>query len=188
MDMRTPRGPQPTRICVTEKQRAALQEIVRGRLSPQSEALRARIILEADSGARNGHIADNLHIERQTVRLWRNRWADKAEILEQIESKEDYKKLCNAIRDVLADDPRSGCPPKFTAEHICRITALACTSPADSDRPISHWTPRELADEVTKREIVESISVRSLGRFFFSGRPQAPQVQILAHQRKRKRS
>ena len=186
--MRIPRGPQPTKISLTENQRAALQEIVRGRLTPQSEALRARIILEADSGARNAHIADNLHIQRQTVRLWRNRWADKAEIIEQIEAKEDSKKLCASIREVLADDSRSGCPPKFTADLICRIVALACTSPADFDRPISHWTARELADEPTKRKIVERISLRSVARFFGSGRPQTPQVSILAHQRKTERS
>lgn len=43
--------------------------------------------------------------------------------------------------------------------------ALACESPEDSGRPISHWTPRELADETIKRGIVKTISPRHLGRF-----------------------
>jgi len=38
--------------------------------------------------------------------------------------------------------------------------AVACEPPGDSGRPISHWTPRELADEASKRGIVERISAR----------------------------
>lgn len=189
MNMRKPRGPEPTRIHLTEKQRTILQEIVRCRHSPQYETIRARIILEADSGARNKHIADNFDVGRQMVCVWRTRWAKAAENLGQIESENDDKKLFNSIRTVLADDPRSGCPPKFTPEQICQIVALACSeSPADSERPVSHWTRRELADEAIQREIVQNISPRTVGRFFLSRGSEAAQVQILAHQRKRKRS
>ena len=39
----------------------------------------------------------------------------------------------------------------------------------DSGRPITHWTPPELADEAKKRGIVESISPRSVGRFLGRG-------------------
>ena len=42
--------------------------------------------------------------------------------------------------------------------------AVACELPSESDRPITHWSSRELADEVTKREIVPSISTRTVGR------------------------
>lgn len=187
-NMPKPRGPQPKEIHLTEKQRAMLREIVRGRLSPQAEALRARIILEAESGSRNEHIAKNLNIGRKAVRLWRKRWAENTEILAQIESEEDDKKFHKLVRTVLADDPRSGRPPTFTADQICRIVALACTSPDDSNRPVSHWTARELADEAIEREIVPSISTRTVGRFFLPRGPQTTQVQILAHQRTRKRS
>jgi hypothetical protein len=64
------------------------------------------------------------------------------------------------------DDPRPGTPQTFTAEQWCRIIALACEPPEKSGRPISHWTPRELAEEPIKRGIVESISVRHIARFF----------------------
>lgn len=187
MNIRKPRGPEPPRIHLTEKQRAMLQEIVRRRHSPQYETVRARIILQADDGARNEHIAVNLQIDRKMVRLWRTRWAKAVEKLAQIESEDDDKKLFTSIRSLLDDNPRSGCPPTFTADQVCQIVALGCESPADSGRPISQWTHRELADEVMKREIVQSISPRTVGRFFLSGRPQATQVQILAHQRKEKR-
>ncbi|MGE0130160.1 MAG: helix-turn-helix domain-containing protein [Blastocatellales bacterium] len=61
--------------------------------------------------------------------------------------------------------PRSGAPPTFTTEQIVRIVAVSCKEPGDSERPISRWTPAELADEVIKRKIAESISGSSAGRF-----------------------
>lgn len=183
--MRKPRGPQPVPIHLTHKQLAILQEIQRCRLSPQCEALRAKIIVNGDSGARNERIAETLGIDRRTVRLWRKRWAKNAEKFLQIEATDDDKTLAASIRAVLADESRSGCPPTFTPDQICMIVALACTPPADSQRPISQWTARELADEAVKRNIVLSISPRSVGRFFSRSRPQPTQGQILAQQRKR---
>jgi len=45
-----------------------------------------------------------------------------------------------------------------------QLFAIACEPPQSYGRPISHWTPRELADEVIKQGIVESISPRHVGR------------------------
>jgi hypothetical protein len=50
-------------------------------------------------------------------------------------------------------------------EQITAIIALACEAPADSDLPISHWTPPELAREAIKRGIADSISARQVDRF-----------------------
>jgi putative transposase len=60
------------------------------------------------------------------------------------------------------------------------ILTVACESPATSDRPVTHWTPRELADEVIKRGIVPSISARHVGRFFKGGCAPAASVAVLA--------
>ena len=62
-----------------------------------------------------------------------------------------------------------------------RIMALACETPALSDRPVSNWTPRELADEAVKRGIVEQISPRTVERFLtvraiVTYRPSEPSV------------
>jgi transposase len=73
------------------------------------------------------------------------------------------------IEAVLTDTPRSGTPATFTAEQSVQMVAVACEPPAESGRPIRHWTPREVADEVRKRGIVETISTRSVGRFLKSG-------------------
>jgi putative transposase len=58
--------------------------------------------------------------------------------------------------------------------------ALACEDPKATGRPVSHWTPRELADEAVHRGIVLSISPRTVGRFLKGGRPQAPSEPLLA--------
>jgi hypothetical protein len=47
--------------------------------------------------------------------------------------------------------------------------AIACEDPQASGYPISHWTAKEIAAEAVKRGIVESISVRQVGRFLKRG-------------------
>jgi len=44
------------------------------------------------------------------------------------------------------------------------LFAIACEKPEVYERPISHWTVRELADEMVKQGIVERISARHVGR------------------------
>lgn len=62
------------------------------------------------------------------------------------------------------DAERSGAPLTFNAEQVIELFAIACEDPEASGRPISQWTARELAEEIVKRGIVESISVRHVGR------------------------
>jgi putative transposase len=69
----------------------------------------------------------------------------------------------------LADAPRPGTPPTFTAEQICAIVALACEPPEASGVPITHWSQSALAREATKRGLVETISHGSVGRFLNGG-------------------
>jgi|GEM_PF-4617475 len=40
----------------------------------------------------------------------------------------------------------------FSMEQVVELFALACSPPEDYGRPISHWTPRELTDEIIKTE------------------------------------
>jgi putative transposase len=54
---------------------------------------------------------------------------------------------------------------RFTLEQITQLYAIACNPPEQYGRPISHWSSRELADELIKQQIVESISERQVGRY-----------------------
>lgn len=74
------------------------------------------------------------------------------------------KDLKNIIAEVLGDAVRSGAPVKFTAEQFTAIIALACESPEKYGRPVTHWTPRELAAESVKQGIMESVSCSTLVR------------------------
>ncbi len=68
------------------------------------------------------------------------------------------------VEERLADAPRSGVPDTFPPEQVCQIMALACEPPSVYGRPITHWTPRELRDEVLKQGIVDQMSERHIGR------------------------
>ena len=100
-----------------------------------------------------------------------------------VECTEKPPALREAIGQVLGDLPRAGCEDKFTAEPIASILAVACEPPENSDRPVTHWTSRELTDEVLQRGIVPSISVRQVGRFLKGGRTSAAQKPLLAERR-----
>ena len=62
----------------------------------------------------------------------------------------------------LADAPRSGAPATYTPEQICAVIAMTCEKPSESERPISHWSQREIADEAIRRGLVSNISQRSI--------------------------
>ena len=128
----------------------------------------------------NEQIATQLQLNRLTVRTWRNRWAEAAEVFAVAEVEETEKDYRLRILDLLEDNPREGAPPTFSAEQICQIVAVACDPPQTCDRPISHWTAGELADEAEKRGIVKRISPRQTGRFLKSVRFKAASASVLA--------
>ena len=168
------------KIVITERQQEILQTMTRSSTCSQALAQRARMILLGFDGLDNEDIADRIGCERHAVGIWRRRWADTWQRLVLIECCEKESALPNAIAALLRDWPRSGCPGKFTAEQVTQVLAVACEPPEDSGRPVTHWTPRELADEVTKRGIVESISARHVGRFLKYSRTPAPPQSLLA--------
>jgi putative transposase len=126
-------------------------------------------------------VAEQLSLTRISVRLWRDRWLAAQDALAQAE-KDDLpdSQLSALIEEALGDGPRPGAPATFTPQQIVQIVAVACEPPAKSGRPISHWTNRELADEVKKRQIVKRISPRSVGRFLKTGRAAATPQPLLA--------
>ncbi len=154
------RGPKPPAIELSDVERQELDALTCRHTTPQQLALRARIVLAAADGANNGQIARQCAVSVNMVRRWRERWR-----ILQAASLEDLP-----VAERLTDAPRPGKPVRITAEQVCQITALACETPSGSDRPISQWTGRELADEITKRGIVAQISGRHAARLLKRGR------------------
>jgi transposase len=152
------------KVTITERQQELLSRITRATTAPKQLSQRAHLVLLAFQGLRNEDIAPHVGLERHQVGLWRQRWADAFDRLVVIECTQTKAALRRAIETVLADAPRPGSPGKFTPEQLAQILATACEPPEQSGRPISHWTARELADEVQKRGIVASISTSQVGR------------------------
>jgi putative transposase len=69
----------------------------------------------------------------------------------------------------LQDAPRPGVVPKFTVEQRAHMARLACEAPVKTGCPISQWTGREIADELTQRGIVTEISPRHTARLLKKG-------------------
>jgi transposase len=66
----------PVQTGISEQQRAVLERWVGGQKTPQSVALRARIVLMAGEGESNSAIARALNVSRPTVIAWRQRFAE----------------------------------------------------------------------------------------------------------------
>src|SRR5512135_383604 len=169
-------------------QQELLQHIVHRTTSAQRLVKRAQIILEAFKGTSNNSIARHLQIDYETVRRWRDRWHAAESRLQAIEETGKRKLLRQAIEALLTDEQRPGAPATFTFEQFMQIMALACETPEAADRPVSSWTPRELADEAVKRGIVTKISSRTVERFLKGERFTAPSETLLAHPTPRRSS
>jgi putative transposase len=154
-------------VVISDAERRILEGWVRERRGPRSRTERAALLLGAAADERNRVIGLAVGLGREAVRMWRQRWQGAAARRAEATA-EDREAVLDAI---LADAPRPGAPARFSAEQVARIVAVACEKPDDkSQRPVSHWVPRELAAEVIARNIVPSISARHVGRFLDVGR------------------
>jgi transposase len=152
------KGPKPPAVNLSEVERQALEKLVKAHSTPQMIALRARITLTASQGFNNEQVGRELNVGVDMVRKWRQRWlAGQAVPLADL-----------TADDRLQDHPRAGKPSAITADQMCQIVALACEKPEQSERPISQWSGREIADEIMKRGIVPQISPRHAARLLKS--------------------
>lgn len=151
--------PKAQEVKMTDAERQGLEKLVKRHQIGQQIALRARIVLAAADGLNNKEIVAKYAITADTTRLWRNRWVKLQDI-----SLDDL-----SIEERLQDAPRPGAPARITADQRCQIKALACEKPESSERPITQWSVREIADEVIKRKIVTEISPRHAARLLKRG-------------------
>jgi transposase len=122
----------PYQIALSGDEQAVLAARARSVRGPYRDRLRAAIVLAAAAGQDNAAIARQLGVCTDTVRKWRRRFAE--------------GRLAG-----LADAPRSGRPPVFTAADRAEVIALACALPAESGVPLSRWSGPDLARELAAR-------------------------------------
>jgi putative transposase len=152
-------GPKAVAVILTNEEKVDLSQLIRRHNVRQQIAKRARIVLAAGAGKSNSQITRELLLSRDMVLQWRQRWVDLQPI-----ALSDL-----SIEERLEDLPRPGKPARITADQVCQIQQMACEKPEESGRPVSHWTNREVADEVMKRGIVAQISSRHAARLLKKG-------------------
>ncbi|MFE3905089.1 helix-turn-helix domain-containing protein [Streptomyces sp. NPDC059153] len=108
--------------------------------------MRARVVLHAARGRSNARIARETGLHLDTVRTWRDRFAQQG-------------------LPGLADRKRTGRPPTFSPLQATQVKALACQLPAESGVPLSRWSVPELAREVVAREIAFAVSISTVRRW-----------------------
>ena len=165
-------------IKLSMKQEQILNEYAKSRTKGENLKTRSEIILQANEGKSNNAIEKDMRITGKKVTRWRNRYSEKAEELHRIELESPHK-LRSMIEEIISDEPRAGVTPKFRAEQVAAIIALACEDPSIRGLPFSHWSPRLLRIEAIKLGIVEEISERQVGRFLKRERVTASQKCLL---------
>jgi len=135
---------------------------------------RSRILLHIHHKAVNfSEFGRELHCAPKTVRKWYLRgshantdWVERVKnVVNEPGHAGDLLRKERLAEQILSDAPRSGSPATYSAEQYTQIIALALRSPSDFSRPITHWTARELTDEIHLQEIAPGISHRQVHRF-----------------------
>ena len=122
---------------LTETERATLERWARRPKSPQSLALRSRIVLGCGDGLPNFAVAERVGVNQATVSKWRRRFV--------------ARRL-----DGLVDEPRPGAPRTITDDDVERVIVKTLEEkPTDA----THWSTRDLAKHV-------GISPASVGRIW----------------------
>jgi len=154
--------PAKYRIVLTDNEEAKLKQLIRKHSTAQNIVKRAHIILLANGDKlSNKEVAKQVGMNKCDVTRWTKRWTERTNDLVELR---------------LIDAPRTGAPARITAEQWCQIIAIACEPPEDYGIPITHWTHKELVQEVIKQNIVDRISSSHLGtvlkkRFATSSKP-----------------
>ena len=118
-----PRGRPLTPLTLTTEERETLDRWVQRRKTAQALAQRARLVLAAADGMSNKAIGARLHVTRQTVTKWRQRF-----VRERL--------------DGLLDEPRPGAPRTIRDADVERVVTLTLEStPEDA----THWSTRAMA-------------------------------------------
>src|SRR5437870_6185878 len=145
------RHPMPTpiapRIILAQNARVELQTVVRAQTTPQSLALRARMILRAAALDRptNRTIGRALSCANLTVGKWRRRYVDRG---------------LPGLQDAI----RPGRPRRIASSTRVQVISVASTLPPDQERTVTRWTLDEIVATLLDALHTDSISRSSIWR------------------------
>lgn len=130
-------------VNLSEEERTELLKTTKSGTTRPRKVARIRILLLADEGHRDEHIAQMLHIGRATV--------------------ERIRKKCveYGIEYAINEHKRKGKQPKIDGKGEAYLTAIACSSPPEGR---TRWTMQLLADRLVEVGITDSISDETVRR------------------------
>ena len=142
--MPTPFAP---RIILSQSARGDLQAFIRAHSTPQSLALRARIVLRAANSdtPTNLKISRDLGCDNRTVGKWRRRYLDLG---------------FSGLQDAM----RSGRPQVITPPTRIQVISVASALPQDQHRPVTRWTLDEIVATLLDALHTDAISRSSIWR------------------------
>ena len=132
--------PKKYTVCLTDAERAALQSFVSSGQKKAREITRARILLLADSGKKDGEITELLGLSRPPIVSMRKQYAQGG---------------YGHILDLLPDAPRSGRPIQVDSRVEAKISMIACSEPPQG---AARWTLHLIADQLVQLDVVDEIS------------------------------
>lgn len=140
---------------------------------PACITARLNVILSANNTHNTNSVANEFNVGWHFV----NKWSERARLFfsswrEKVLSPEGDEIDDNSKKELLlsgfSDAERSGKPPTYSAEQMCKVMAIALDLPTEHGREITNWTHVELADEVNKQGVATSISKSTVGRLLLS--------------------
>ena len=142
--MPTPIAP---RIILSQHARSDLQTLIRAHSTPQSLALRARLVLRAADADQpsNLTISRELGCDNHTAGKWRRRYL-------------------NLGLSGLQDAVRSGRPKRIAPSIRVHVVSEASTLPHDQDRSVTRWSLDEIVTTLLDTLHTDSISRSSIWR------------------------
>lgn len=131
------------RVTLTEEEVEMLESLLRKGKSAARKQTRARILLKAAAGCKDGEIMEALAISATMIYNTRQKCVEEG------------------VEVALHDRPRPGKAPKLTDKQCAHVIATACT-PAPAGH--GHWTLRLLADKVVQLGYADSFSHETVRR------------------------
>lgn len=128
---------------LSKEQETELRRIVKKGKASARKITRAHILLQADAGASDAEIAENLQTSIATVERTRKKFVQEG------------------AAQALTEKPRPGAPRKLDGKQTAFLVAIAC-----SDPPSGHadWTMQLLADRLVTLQVVDAISDETVRR------------------------
>ena len=139
----------PIHITLNDEAKKQLTRISKSFKIAHDLVVRSIIILLLSTGLSISEVSRQTKTSRLTVRKWANRY-------------------CAYGFKGLHDEPRSGRPPDFDSEVILHIIKIACEMPEKRGRSLAMWDCHEIAAELIRTKVVDSISSETVRRILES--------------------